>query len=69
MQHDKNTSEHNENVAFLLVRLRDHKLGRPVSAMWFDSNAVEMTTAEHYMYLMKFCELLACQCYRTVLEN
>ena len=31
--------------------------------MWFDWNTVEMTTAEHYMYLTKFCELLACQCY------
>ena len=31
--------------------------------MRFDSNAVEMTTAKHYMYLTKFCELLACQCY------
>ena len=37
----------NENVAFWLVRLRGQTLGRPVSAVWFDSNAVEMTTAEH----------------------
>ena len=29
--------------------------------MWFDSNAVEMTTVKHCMYLTKFCELLACQ--------
>ena len=37
-----------------------------MSAMWFDSNAPEMTTAEHCMYLTKFCELIACG---TVLEN
>ena len=33
---------------------------------WFHSKAmktVEMTTTKHYMYLTKFCELLACQCY------
>ena len=29
-----------------------------MSAMWFDSNALEMTTAEHCIYLKKFCELL-----------
>ena len=29
-----------------------------MSAMWFDMNALEMTTAEHCMYLTKFCELL-----------
>ena len=29
--------------------------------MWFDLNALEMTTVENCMYL-KFCELLACQC-------
>ena len=28
-----------------------------MSAVWFDSNTVEMTTAEHYMYLTK---LVAC---------
>ena len=38
-----------------------------MSAVWFDSNTVEMTTVEHCMYLRKFCEL-ACQCYCTVLE-
>ena len=43
------------------------RLGRPVSAAWFDSNAVEMTTAEHYMYLMRFCGLLACQFYCTAI--
>ena len=41
-----------------------------MSAMWFDSNALEMTTAEHCRYLTKFCELLvhanACG---TALEN
>ena len=26
--------------------------------MWFDSNAQEMTTAEHCMYLTKFCMLV-----------
>ena len=34
--------------------------------LWFDSNAQEMTTAEHCMYLTKFCELLvfsACGAY------
>ena len=41
-----------------LVRLRGQQLGRPVSAVWFDSNAVEMTTAEHFMYLMKFLSCL-----------
>ena len=34
-----------------------------MSAVWFDLNAVEMTTPEHYIYLTKFGELLACQCY------
>ena len=29
-----------------------------MSAMWFDSKALEMTTAEHCMYLTKFCELV-----------
>ena len=33
-----------------------------MSAMWLDSNALEMTTAEHCMYLTKFCELLVCWC-------
>ena len=33
-----------------------------MSAMWFDSNLLEMTTAEHCMYLSKFCELLVCWC-------
>ena len=33
------------------------------SALWFNSNAIEMTPAEHYMYVTKFCQLLACQCY------
>ena len=33
-----------------------------MSAAWFDSNALEMTTAEYCMYLTNFCELLACQC-------
>ena len=37
----------NESVTFELVRLRGQKLDRPVSAVWFDSNAVEMVTAEH----------------------
>ena len=41
---------------FWLVRLRGQEFGRPVSVVLFDSNAVEMTTVEHYM---KFCELLA----------
>ena len=50
-------------MAILLVRLRGQKVGRPVSVVCFDSNAVEMTTAEHSTYLMKFCGLLACQCY------
>ena len=31
--------------------------------MWFDSNAVEMMSAEHYKYVKKFCELLAYQFY------
>ena len=39
------------------------KLGTPVSAVWFDSHGVEMTKAEHYMYLMKLCKLLECQYY------
>ena len=54
---------HSSNVAFRLVSLHVLKLGRPVPAVWLDSNAVEMTTAEHYMYLTKLYELLACQCY------
>ena len=29
-------------------------------AMCFDSNALEMRTAEHCMYLTKICELLVC---------
>ena len=29
--------------------------GGPLFAVRFDSNATEMTTAEHYMSLMKFC--------------
>ena len=53
----------NENVRFWLVRLRGLKLGRPVSVVWFDSNAMEMTTAEHYIHLTKFCVLLACPYY------
>ena len=32
-----------------------------MSALWFDLNALELTTAEHYIYLTKFRELLACQ--------
>ena len=41
-----------------------------LSAVWFDSNAVEMTTAKHCMYLTTFCELLAYQCMSyTVMEN
>ena len=52
-----------ENAVFRLVRLRGLNFGRPASAMWLDSNAIEMTTAEHYMFLTKFCELPACQCY------
>ena len=32
-----------------------------MSAVRLDSNAVEMTTAEHCMYLTQFCESLACQ--------
>ena len=50
-----------------LVRLRGLKLGKPLPVVRFDSNAAEMTKAKHYMYLTKFCELLACQCYS--LEN
>ena len=50
-------------LRFDLVSWRGLKLGRPVSAVRFDSNAVEMTTAEHYMYLTKLCELLECQRY------
>ena len=37
-------------------------LCRLMSAMWFNSNALEVTTAEHCMYLTKFCELLVCSC-------
>ena len=37
------------------------KLGRLMSAVLFDSNAAEMTTAKHK--LMKLFELLAWQCY------
>ena len=37
--------------------LRGKKFGRPVSAVSFDLNAVEMRTAEHCIYLTKFCEL------------
>ena len=63
----------NENVAFCLFRLRGQnsgqKLGRPVSEVLFHSKAVEMTTAEHYKYLMKFFEFLTRQCYCTVLED
>ena len=33
-----------------------------MSAMWFDSNAPEMTTVEHCMHLTKFCELIVCKC-------
>ena len=37
------------------------KLGRPMFAMWFDSNSVEMTTVEHDF--MKLFEMFACYCY------
>ena len=37
-------------------------VGPFMSAMWFDRNALEMTTAEHCMHLTNFCELLVCQC-------
>ena len=47
-------------LRFKLIRLRGLKLGRPVSAVWFDSNAAEIATAEQDMY---FSELLVCQCY------
>ena len=50
----------NENVALSLISSRGKKLCRLMSAMWFDSNALEMTTAEHFMYLTKFCELHVC---------
>ena len=43
--------------------MRGTKLGGPISAVWLHSEAVEMITAEHYMYLTKFCELLSFQCY------
>ena len=33
-----------------------------MSAMWLDSNSLEMRTAEYCMYLTKFCELLVCYC-------
>ena len=33
-----------------------------MSAMWFDSNALEMTTAEHCIYLTEFCEWIVCWC-------
>ena len=36
--------------------------GKPVSAVSFDLNAVEMRTAEYCIYLTKFYELLACRC-------
>ena len=51
-----------ENVQFSFVSFGGLKLDRPVSAVWFDSNTVGMTTVRHYMYLTKFCELLACHC-------
>ena len=44
-----------------MVSLHGLKLGRLMSAVLFDSNAVEMTRAEYK--LMKLFELLACQCY------
>ena len=40
-----------------------------MSAMRLDSNALEMTTAEHCLYLTKFCELLYANACGTVLEN
>ena len=72
-------SEHNrlECVIFIGQILRGLKLGRVWCLQYglfrtlrypgFERS--RMTTAEHYMYLMKFCALLACQCYCTVLEN
>ena len=45
------------------------KLCRFVSAMWFDSNALEMTTAEHCTYLTKFMSCLYVSTCGTVLEN
>ena len=43
----KTNLEHNENVGFDWSVCVVKKLDRPVLAVWFDSNAVEMTTAEH----------------------
>ena len=40
-----------------------------MTAVWFDSNAVEMTTAQHYMYLMKFRELVARKWYWSLLYS
>ena len=41
-----------------------------MSTMWFDSNALEMTTTERCMYLTKFCELLAhASAFGTALDN
>ena len=34
---------HNENVAFFIAQFAWSKLDRRVCAVWFDSNAVEMT--------------------------
>ena len=53
------------------IRLVKNSVDSCMSTMWFDSNALEMTTAEHCMYLTKFCQLLrlyASAC-GTVLEN
>ena len=51
--------EHNEwECRVLIGQIAWQKLGRPVSAVWFDSNAVEMTTTKHCMYLTKFCEFI-----------
>ena len=40
-----------------------------MSAMWFDWNALEKTTAEHCMYLTKFLSCLYTSAFGTVLEN
>ena len=40
-----------------------------MSAMWFDSNALEITTAEHCMHLRSFVSCLYASACGTGLEN
>ena len=44
------------------VRVVKNSVDSYLQIMWFNSSALEMTTAEHCMYLTKFCEFLVCWC-------